>query len=72
MDNDKILKPMTIAREEFVESLVKLTNDSHLPYFVIEDIFRSLLNEVHEASIKQLKEDKERYNKQLAESEASE
>lgn len=35
-------KPITVARQELMESIVELVNNSNLPAFVIIDIFESI------------------------------
>ena len=59
---DKI-KPITLLREEFIENAVELCNNSGLPFFVIEDVLKQLIQETHIAAQKQLEEDKQQYNK---------
>ena len=58
-------KPITIIREEFIQGIVGLCNNSGLPFFVIEDVLKNMLQEVHNANIQQLEEDKKRYEAQL-------
>ncbi len=60
-------KPITIIKQEFTEGLVKYINESSLPPFVIEYILKDIINEVHLASVQQLKFDTERYQKQISE-----
>lgn len=67
MEIIKMQKPITIIKQEFVEGLVKYINESTLPPFLIEYILRDTLNEVHLASVQQLKFDTERYQKQISE-----
>ena len=57
-------KPITMIRDEFIQSLVALCNDSGLPFFIIEDVLKTMLQEVHSASLQQLEEDKKRYEAQ--------
>lgn len=63
-------KPITIIRDEFINNLVDLCNNSDLPFFIIEDVLKNTLQEVHGASLRQLEEDKKRYeeaNKKIQE-----
>ena len=53
-----------MIRDEFIQSLVALCNDSGLPFFIIEDVLKTMLQEVHSASLQQLEEDKKRYEAQ--------
>lgn len=61
----EIKKPITIARQEFIDNLIKLCNDSGLPFFIIEDIIKEIVQEVHIASVEQYKKDKEEYEQAL-------
>ena len=61
----EIKKPITILRQEFIDNLIKLCNDSGLPFFVIEDILKELVQEVHTASNEQYKKAKEEYEQVL-------
>ena len=54
-------KPLTVAREEFVEDLVNLINNSGLPFFVVLDILRSTVEEVQDAAKRQYEADKAKY-----------
>lgn len=67
------MKPITVAREEFVASLVDLCNNSGLPFFVLEGILKDTLSEVHSAAVKQYEADLKKYNdeKEAAEGAAS-
>lgn len=62
---DKITKPITLMREEFANQIVILCNESGLPYFCIESILKDVIQEVHQASIKQYESDKLRYENEL-------
>ena len=59
-------KPITLVRDEFINKLVELCNNSGLPFFVVEDVLKNLLQETHTASLQQLEEDKKRYNAQVS------
>lgn len=58
---DKIQKPVTIIRDEFITQLTNLINNSELPSFVLEPIFRDMHNKIKIAEQKQLESDKKRY-----------
>ncbi|MBQ2347796.1 MAG: hypothetical protein II388_05420 [Clostridia bacterium] len=60
-----INKPLTIARQEFLDAIVGLCNDSSLPYFCMESILKDVLSEVHQASVKQYEMDKDNYEAEL-------
>lgn len=38
------MKPITVARQEFIQEMQELINDCPLPYFVIESILKDLFN----------------------------
>ena len=65
-NNTGINKPITLVRDEFIDKMVDLCNNSGLPFFIIEDVLKHLLQETHSASLQQLEEDKKRYNAQIA------
>ena len=54
-------KPITLRREEFVNDLVKLVNDSGLPAFVMLDIFRAVTAQVENLARQQYEQDKKAY-----------
>jgi hypothetical protein len=57
-------KPITILREDFINGMIELCNNSGLPFFIIEDVLKGMLQEAHNASVKQLEDDKKRYEAQ--------
>ena len=57
-------KPITVAREEFIEALVKLVNESGLPMFAVEDILKNVAAEVKMAAQQQYEADKKRYEEE--------
>ena len=57
-------KPITLVRDEFIKNMVDLCNESGLPFFIIEDVLKNLIQEIHAASLQQLDEDKKRYEAQ--------
>ncbi len=59
-------KPITVLREEFAQNLVKLCNESGLPFFCIESILKEMLGEVHSASVQQYEADFKRYKEEEA------
>ena len=57
-------KPITLVREEFIKNMVDLCNESGLPFFIIEDVLKTLIQDTHSASIQQIAEDRKRYEEQ--------
>lgn len=66
MSKEPILKPMSVARRDFVSDLTDLINNSMLPPFLIEDILRDVCNKINVLSRQQLEEDERRYAEALA------
>ena len=64
-NNNLITKPITLLRNEFIAKIVELCNNSGLPFFVVEDVLKNLIQEVRAAAQQQLKDDAERYQKLL-------
>lgn len=60
-----IVKPITLIRQEFVDTLVEEINNCQLPMFVIEPILQNLLDQVKVAVQKQYEADKAQYEAQL-------
>lgn len=61
-----IEKPVSMIREEFIQNLVSLINNSSLPPFIIEPIIRDVHDSVTNAMRQALERDKEEYNKRIA------
>lgn len=65
-------KPITLMRQEFIENVADLVNESGLPLILVEPILRDLLEKI-QASIRQQTElDKIAYEKYLKEQEEKE
>jgi hypothetical protein len=60
-----IVKPVTLIRQEFVDTLVEEINNCPLPMFAIEPILQDLLDQVKVAAQKQYEADKTQYETQL-------
>ena len=58
MENNK---PITLLREDFMNGIAVLVNQSGLPLFVVEDCLRQLLNGVSELARQQLEHDRQEY-----------
>lgn len=67
-EKKQIIKPITMVREEFVDDMANLINTSTLPFFVIEDVLKNFLKEIHIASQHQIEVDKQRYNQEILKS----
>ena len=65
-------KPLLLVREEFMESLADLINQSRLPFVIIEPILEKFLENARGAIKQQLSDEKFRYEKYLKEKEKEE
>ena len=63
MENNK---PITLVREDFVNGVARLINESGLPLFIVEDALRSLLNGVSELSRQQIEQHRQEYAQAMA------
>lgn len=54
-------KPITLRREDFVNDLVKLVNESDLPAFVMLDIFREVTLQVQNIARQQYEIDRKAF-----------
>lgn len=64
-----VQKPITVARQDFMEQLVTLCNISELPLFVISEVLNSIDSQLQPLIKQQLDSDRAEYEKRLMESE---
>lgn len=64
---NEIIKPVTLVRQEFINDITKLINESSLPAFVIEDILEKILKQVHDLTNIQYEQEKKRYEELISE-----
>ena len=55
-------KPATLIREELIDDMVGLINNSGLPLFIIEPILKELYLEVKNGAQQQLESDKQQFH----------
>lgn len=60
-----VRKPITVARNDYMNALCEITNRSGLPAFVIADVLDKLLNEVKARADIELKNDMARYQTEI-------
>ena len=60
-----ITKPMSMARQEFIDKLVDDVNNCGLPLFVVEPILQDILSSVKIAVQQQYETEKKQYEQQL-------
>lgn len=64
--NNGVMKPITVARSEFINGLTTLINESGLPPFVIEPVLKDMLYDVRMMAQRQLDKDMQTYHEMLA------
>lgn len=69
---EDIIKPLTIAKEDFVNNLVELINSSRLPLFIVEYILKDALNEVQAVAVRQLQIDRDKYEAEISKKQKNE
>ena len=62
-------KPLSIKKEEFEQGLVQLINNSGLPAFILDSIFKAYALEIKELSMEQANRDRQAYLASLDEKE---
>ena len=62
---EKIKKPIMLAREDLINTLTKEINESGLPPFIIEPILQSFLAETKKAMRRQYEIEKQQYEDAL-------
>lgn len=60
-----INKPMSVAKDEFVENLISLVNNNNLPLFVTESILKDFLTDIAIAVKEQTRMEKAQYEQML-------
>ena len=65
--NGKVIKPISVVRQEFIDQLVNDVNNCDLPLFVIEPILQDILYSVRAAAKQQYETEKAQYERQLQE-----
>lgn len=63
---EQIKKPITVARQEFIEKMVNEINTCGLPLWAIEPILEDLLRSVKSESHRQYEMEKAQYEQALA------
>lgn len=63
--NEKLAKPMSVARHEFIEQIVSDINNCNLPLFVIEYVLQDILKTVKFAAQEQNENEMKQYMQQL-------
>lgn len=64
-------KPITLVREDLIQNISNVINESKLPPFVVEPILQNILLEVRTAMQRQYEVEKDAYAKALQEKDTS-
>lgn len=64
MENE-IRKPLSVAKEEFVNAITDMINNSALPRFIIESILKDMYADMKVIARKEYEIDKRRYEDSL-------
>ena len=69
MDKEKkeVMKPVSVARQEFIEKLIDLINSSQLPPFVLHPIMKDITNDLANSANQQYLAEKKQYEDALKE-----
>lgn len=62
---EKIMKPLSMARRDFAAGLTELINNSGLPMFVVEDTMREFMHKVVAIAEEQLRREEEAYKQSV-------
>ncbi len=65
MSNKNVQKPITVVRADFISDLTNLVNNSGLPSFILEPIFKDMFNDMKIMSQRQLESDRKQYEQIL-------
>lgn len=62
---NEIMKPMSVLRAEFINSLTDLINNSKLPAFVVEAVLKDMYADIKMVSQRQLESDYKKYQEMI-------
>ena len=60
-------KPLSVKREEFLQAVIKVVNESELPAFVVLEILKGVTAEVANVAQQQFEAERKAYYESLAE-----
>lgn len=63
--NERVVKPMSVARQELIDQLVGVINNCSMPLFVVGYVLQDVLDTVKSAAQEQSKLEKAQYAQQL-------
>lgn len=65
MNENEVMKPTTLLKEDFTQSLIDLCNNSGLPFFIMEYILKDVYLEVKTLAKKQYESDLMKYKQSI-------
>lgn len=71
MNENEVMKPATLLKEDFTQSLIDLCNNSGLPFFIMEYILKDIYSEVRALAKKQYESDLIKYKQSIKNDETS-
>lgn len=65
-NNTEVYKPVSMMRDEFVQGLINLANNSGLPAIIMEYVVRDFYQDIRATATKQYEQEKQQYQDELA------
>lgn len=65
-NNTEPYKPVSMMRDEFVQGLINLANNSGLPAIIMEYVVRDFYQDIRATAAKQYEQEKQQYQDELA------
>lgn len=65
-NNTEVYKPVSMMRDEFVQGLINLANNSGLPAIIMEYVVRDFYQDIRATAAKQYEQEKQQYQDELA------
>lgn len=65
MNENEVMKPTTLLKEDFTQGLIDLCNNSGLPFFIMEYILKDVYSEVKTLAKKQYESDLIKYKQSI-------
>lgn len=65
-NNTEVYKPVSMMRDEFVQGLINLANNSGLPAIIMEYVVRDFYQDIRTTAAKQYEQENQQYQDELA------
>ena len=65
-------KPITVAREEYLQSIIKLSNETPLPAFAKIDALNGVINSLQQIAVQEYQQEKDAWEKAQSDTEDKE